>query len=275
MDAKDCKTQRGDAPYIGMVNGVKGAAADFAFIEYGKNRPMMELLEFTSPKESIVRVYRPGGGAYTQIGYHTPDIRACYDRMIEKGLAPLESIREIDYGSGKGQDAFLLRDPDDLIVQIVQDEANAPGVGRIIDQDRLVLSIPNLDETIPVFRDLLCCDVSVEDTSDSVYLASYCEKPVGRVAVCSSRLERYTVELWETGNYSGIEELYISVPGNVHLCFLCQGIDDLYERFSAAGMRFVNKPVTVTKGINEGSKAIFFRAPGYLWIELLCKEELL
>ena len=273
MDAKGNRTQRGDAPYISMVIGVKGTIMDSASIEYGENRPMVELLQFINPPPNVIREYKPGEPSYSQIGYHTSDIRACYDRMIEKELTPLGPVTQIDYGFGKGREAFLLKDPDNMYVQIVQDEKYEQGQGKVIGQDHLVLSVPNLDETIPIFRDLLCSEVKTEDVSGSEYLSSYCQNPVKRVAVCKFELENYTVELWETGGAGGVENLYISEPGSIHLCFSCQGIDNLYEQFKAAGMRFVNEPVLVTKGVNEGAKAIFSHAPGYLWFELLCRKD--
>jgi catechol 2,3-dioxygenase-like lactoylglutathione lyase family enzyme len=141
--------------------------------------------------------------------------------------------------------------------------------------DHVVLSVANIDETIPVFKDLLNWDVKVEDTTNSTYLSSVCVKTVSRVAVCRSKSEDYTVELWETGSSGNVENIYISASGSIHLCFLCQGIDDLYNKFKEENVRFVNEPIPVTKGANRGAKAIFFHTPGYLWIELLCRAEMI
>ncbi len=273
LQAKSWKTQRADAPYIGSVNGVKGAIAELAFIEYGDEYPMIELLAFENPPSHTIREYKPGEPSYFQIGFRAADIMACYDDMTRKGIVPLGPPARIDYGYGKGRMAFLMKDSLNMYVQVVQAEQYEQGALGVVNQDHTVMSVANLDEAIPVFRDLLECDVSVENVADSEYLASYCAKPVERVAICKSRLEDYTVELWETGATGGVEELHINLPGSVHLCYLCEGIDDLYERFTAAGMRFVNEPVTVTKGVNAGSKAIFFQTPGYLWVELLCRKD--
>jgi catechol 2,3-dioxygenase-like lactoylglutathione lyase family enzyme len=271
MDAKACRIQRSDAPYIGEVNGVKGAQADLAFIEYGENRPMIELLDFINPVD-VHCEYKPGEAAYSHVGFRTKDVSACYDRMLKKGLKPLTPPQRADCGYGKGKGAFLLADPDNTYVQVLQDDEFVAGDGMITDQSHVALSVPDIDKIVPVFRDLLCCDVEVEDTGNSRYLSALCEKTVSRMAVCRSRLENYVVEVWETGDDGGVEDIHISASGTVHLCYLCGGIDDLYGRFKDAGMRFVNEPVTVTKGINQGSKAIFFQTPGYLWVELLCRK---
>jgi catechol 2,3-dioxygenase-like lactoylglutathione lyase family enzyme len=272
LSAKSCKTQRSDAPYIGEVNGVKGAVADLAFIEYGDNRPMVELLQFVNPKD-IHREYKPGEAAYSHIGFRTNDVNACRDRLIKRGLTPLGEPQTVDYGYAKGRRAILLKDPDNTYVQIVQEENHKEGDGAIIDHDHAVLSVPNIDATIPTFRDLLCCDVEKENVRDSRYLSSVCARPVSEIAVCRSKLEDYTIELWETGDAGGVENIYISASGTIHLCYLCQGIDHLYEQFREKGLRFTNEPVTVTKGVNQDSKAIFFHTPGYLWIELLCRKD--
>jgi hypothetical protein len=129
-----------------------------------------------------------------------------------------------------------------------------------------------VEETADVFKELLCCDVEIQDTSGSEYLRHECVRPIDKVAVCKSRNEDYTIELWETGGVGGVEDIYISASGTIHLCYLCRGIDDLYEKFKEKGVRFVGAPVEVTKGVNKDSKAIFFQTPGYLWIELLCRK---
>jgi len=272
MDARSCRIQRSDAPYIGEVNGVTGCVADLAFIEYGEGRPMVELLDFINPIDVHLES-GPGEAAYAQVGFRTKDVGACYERMIKKGVTPLTPPMRVDYGYAKGRGAFLLRDPDNTYVQIVQDEVFEAGASDVIDHDHIVLSVPNLEETVPVFSDLLSCEVEVLDVSDSRYLVQICKGPVKRVAVCRSKLERFTIELWETGDTGGVEDVYISASGSVHLCYLCAGIDNLYEEFKAKGMRFVNEPVLVTKGVNRDSKAIFFHTPGHLWIELLCRKD--
>jgi len=233
---------------------------------------MVELLDFVKP-EDIHREYKPGEAAYSHIGFRTKDIEACHKALKERGLGPLSSPQTVDYGYAKGKKAFFVLDPDNTYVQIVQDDLFARGNGNIIDHDHLVMSVSNLDETVPVFRDVLCFDVDVEDVSESRYMSETCVKPVRRVAVCRSRLEDYTVEIWETGDAGGVEDIYISASGTIHLCYLCQGIDNLYEEFKEKGLRFVGEPVLVTKGANKDSKAIFFHAPGYLWIELLCRKD--
>ena len=219
MDAKSCRVQRSDAPYIGEVNGAKGAVADLAFIDYGENRPMIELLDFINPVD-IHREYKPGEAAYSHIGFRTKDVNACYERMIKKGLTPLTPPQRIDYGYAKGKGGFLLLDPDNTYVQIVQDDVFEAGKDMIIDHDHLVMSVPNIDEVIPVFRDLLSCDVEIEDVTESSYLSSICVRPVSRIAICKSKLEQFTLEIWETGDTGGVEDVYISASGSIHLCYL-------------------------------------------------------
>jgi hypothetical protein len=163
-------------------------------------------------------------------------------------------------------------DPDNTYVQVVQDNNAEDNEDIVADHDHVVLSVADAEETAKTFRELLCCDVEMENTSGSKYLKNECIRPVDKVAICRSQNEEYTIELWETGNVGGVEDIYISASGTVHLCYLCQGIDDLYEKFKNDGVRFVGAPVEVTKGVNKDSKAIFFQTPGFVWIELLCRK---
>jgi lactoylglutathione lyase len=58
-------------------------------------------------------------------------------------------------------------------------------------------------------------------------------------------------------------------PGNAHLCFLTDDIDGDYLRLSAAGAKFISPPNTVTWGINKGARAVYFKGPDDIRLELL------
>jgi catechol 2,3-dioxygenase-like lactoylglutathione lyase family enzyme len=272
MGAKPCRTQRSDAPYIGRVNGVgEGAAAELAFIDYGQGRPQLELLQFYKPHD-IHRQYRPGEDAYSHIGFRTKDIEKSYRLAVERALSPLGAPRLVDYGFAKGKKAFFMLDSDNTYVQVVQDDDAPENDDVAAEHEHVAMSVANAEETARIFEELLCFDVTIEDTAGSEFLGYECIKPVNKVAVCRSQNEEYVVELWETGNVGGIEDIHISASGTVHLCFRCRHIDNLYEEFRQKGLKFVGAPVEVTKGVNKDSKAIFFQTPGYLWIELLCRK---
>ena len=58
-------------------------------------------------------------------------------------------------------------------------------------------------------------------------------------------------------------------PGNVHICFETDDIDELWERALAAGARAVSPgPVEVTEGPNTGVRAGYLRDPDGITIEL-------
>ncbi len=270
LGSASCALQRNDAPYFGDVNGCKGAIGDLAFIGYGEDRPIVEILDFEYP-EDIHRAYKPGEDSFAAIGFRTGDIDACYARLKEAGVNLAGEPAVSDYGYAKGKKAFYAIDPDDMYVQIVEADEKKEGDGSILDHDHAVMSVADLDEAVPLFRDLLDFDVEIVDTADSATLNDLCVKAVGRVAVCRYRNTEYTLEIWETGSVGGIEDIHISASGSVHLCFTCQGIDNLYDDMHEQ-LDFVDRPVTITKGANKDSKAIFFHAPGYLWIEILCRK---
>jgi catechol 2,3-dioxygenase-like lactoylglutathione lyase family enzyme len=58
-------------------------------------------------------------------------------------------------------------------------------------------------------------------------------------------------------------------PGNAHLCFLTSDIDADHRRLSAAGVRFLSGPNTVTWGINRGARAVYMFGPDDIRLELL------
>lgn len=58
-------------------------------------------------------------------------------------------------------------------------------------------------------------------------------------------------------------------PGNAHLCFLTSDIDADHHRLSAAGVRFLSGPNTVTWGINRGARAVYLVGPDGIRLELL------
>ncbi len=57
-------------------------------------------------------------------------------------------------------------------------------------------------------------------------------------------------------------------PGNAHLCLRVDDIEGEVARLRARGVRFVSSPNTVTIGINRGAKAVYFRGPDDIRLEL-------
>lgn len=57
-------------------------------------------------------------------------------------------------------------------------------------------------------------------------------------------------------------------PGNAHLCFLVDDIEEVIARLSARGVRFVSGPNSVTFGVNKGARAVYLVGPDDIRLEL-------
>ncbi len=57
-------------------------------------------------------------------------------------------------------------------------------------------------------------------------------------------------------------------PGNAHLCFLVDDIEEVIARLSGNGARFLSGPNSVTFGVNKGARAVYFVGPDDIRLEL-------
>lgn len=57
-------------------------------------------------------------------------------------------------------------------------------------------------------------------------------------------------------------------PGAAHLCLEVDDIQAVYARLKAQGVRFTSAPVQVTQGINAGARAVYFKGPSDIALEL-------
>jgi catechol 2,3-dioxygenase-like lactoylglutathione lyase family enzyme len=61
----------------------------------------------------------------------------------------------------------------------------------------------------------------------------------------------------------------INNVGAAHLAFVVDDLSAEYDRLLAAGVDFVNPPVRITEGVNEGGSACYLRDPDGIALELL------
>ena len=60
-----------------------------------------------------------------------------------------------------------------------------------------------------------------------------------------------------------------NTPGNAHLCFMVDDLQDVFERLKSADVDFVSDPIEVDAGPNKGRKAVFFRDPDGIFVQLM------
>ncbi|MCL2730297.1 MAG: VOC family protein [Actinomycetia bacterium] len=58
-------------------------------------------------------------------------------------------------------------------------------------------------------------------------------------------------------------------PGAAHLALTVDDIHELYERLTAAGVRFYSPPNAITAGVNEGGWTCYFEDPDRIVLELV------
>ncbi|MFO1171839.1 MAG: VOC family protein [Hyphomicrobiaceae bacterium] len=104
------------------VTGVAGAELRVAHI-YGHGTHM-ELIEYTGGAAPEHR-FEPSTPCAGHICFETDDIVADWVRLMAAGARPQGQITHVDNGPGKGLKAAYLRDPDGIIIELVEMRAKA------------------------------------------------------------------------------------------------------------------------------------------------------
>jgi catechol 2,3-dioxygenase-like lactoylglutathione lyase family enzyme len=61
----------------------------------------------------------------------------------------------------------------------------------------------------------------------------------------------------------------LNTPGNSHLCFIVDDIQELYQRLRQAEVEFISEPLAVAAGPNKGRQAVYLRDPDGIVIQLM------
>lgn len=138
-------------------------------------------------------------------------------------------------------------------------------------------TVSNLDQAIAFYRDLLGFTLVHRQVQDNDYtrrLVGYSDAilEVAQLAAPGEPrgLSSHDLELVcyrsPAGRMWGAE---IRDPGQAHLAIAVGDADAVHARLSAAGVRFVTAPNTITAGVNTGGKACYFFGPDDIVHELL------
>jgi glyoxylase I family protein len=104
---------------VETLTGVRGAHVAIADLDV-PNGGYLELIQYLSPRPAPLRQDRPQPG-HTHIAFHTDDIDAIYQRLLERG-APVTSppVTIVDPGSEwDGARALYATDPDGRTIEFV------------------------------------------------------------------------------------------------------------------------------------------------------------
>jgi catechol 2,3-dioxygenase-like lactoylglutathione lyase family enzyme len=124
-----------DEEYVRQMVGIPDAVLDIALLklpgdkgspldENGKFVPakgdaMLELIEYRQPKGRAVdsQVYTPGNA---HLGMLVDDMDALYERLVAEGVQFISPPMTSVAGPNKGRKTVYLRDPDGIVVQLMQ-----------------------------------------------------------------------------------------------------------------------------------------------------------
>jgi catechol 2,3-dioxygenase-like lactoylglutathione lyase family enzyme len=133
-------------------------------------------------------------------------------------------------------------------------------------------TVSDLDRSVAFYRDLLGCEVLVEQEKEGGYLAAIVGYPDAHVRMAHLRVPgaEHVIELFEyltpAGTRADVEPRNV---GASHLCFLVDDLPALYEQLREKGVdSFVSPPVEVDTGVNKGGYALYLRDPDGISVEL-------
>ena len=138
------------------------------------------------------------------------------------------------------------------------------------------LSVSDLDRSIAFYRDLLGLELVAQWDSSQPYLRTVVGFPDGELRIALLRLPG---EAGAAGHHLELLEYRVPRgargdprtcnPGNVHVAFRVEDLDETYHELRAKGVRFKSAPVEVTHGRNRGAKAVYLLDPDDITLEMM------
>lgn len=147
----------------------------------------------------------------------------------------------------------------------------------IADVLHFSFTVRDIAETVDWYTRVLGLELVHQQTGDNDYTRTLVGVPdaVLRVAQfkipgLDSKYSSHMLEMVEYVGRAGDERAHpVSRVGGAHLGFVVTDIHARYRKLKSAGVEFVNPPVRITEGVNEGGYACYFRDPDGNTLELL------
>jgi catechol 2,3-dioxygenase-like lactoylglutathione lyase family enzyme len=265
--------QISDQPYLELVTGVPGCSLRIGFARIEGDDVPLELIEYVNP---------PAGRALTGFGitgtphlcWQVDNLDAAYNRLLAGGVKFCAEPHELGDGAWSQARGVFARDPDGLLIELIEPPGAGRGAGRLVRVHHVGLTVSNLDQAV----DFYCGQLRLEERSryqgESAYLghnAALEDSYIRGAVLLLPGMEVY-VELWEFRTPSGPPAIPAKYNvGSAHLCFLVDDMATDHALFSDRGIRFVGPPAEVTAGVNKGARAIYFDGPDDVPLELFQK----
>jgi catechol 2,3-dioxygenase-like lactoylglutathione lyase family enzyme len=263
-------SQVSDQPYLALVTGVPGCSLRIGFARIEGDDVPLEFIEYVSP---------PPGRALTGFGivgtphlcWQVDNLAAVYDRLSRKGVTFCGEPHSLVDGLWAEAQGVFLRDPDGLLVELIEPPGDKKGAGRLDRIHHIGLTVSNLDRAVEFYCSRLDLEEKSRYQGESVYLrhqANLTDNYIRGADLLLPGMEVY-VELWEFRTPGGPPaDVAKYNVGGAHLCFLVDDILADHASFTERGIQFVGPPAEVTTGLNKGARAIYFAGPDNVPLEL-------
>jgi catechol 2,3-dioxygenase-like lactoylglutathione lyase family enzyme len=105
--------------YVRQMVGIPDASLNIALLQLpGQGGLILELIEYEQPRGEPIptQLYTPGNA---HMCLRVSDIEALYARLVAEGIQFLSPPMAVTAGPNQGRKAVYLRDPDGIIVQLM------------------------------------------------------------------------------------------------------------------------------------------------------------
>ena len=106
--------------YVRQMVGIADATLNIALLQLpGAGELILELIEYEQPRGAPIptQVYTPGNA---HMALRLDDIDGLYSRLLAQGIQFLSPPMAVTAGPNQGRKAVYLRDPDGIVVQLME-----------------------------------------------------------------------------------------------------------------------------------------------------------
>lgn len=134
------------------------------------------------------------------------------------------------------------------------------------------LTVRNIERSIDFYRDCLGLQVAWRQESDTPYIAQLVGIPGAHLKVAYLNAPGTDGPYLELIEYVAPRGEPVDTtpcnPGNGHVCFFVDNLEDLYDRLRSRGVAFVSAPVRISAGVHAGSVSVYLKDPDGITLEL-------